>query len=77
MANKPTYKTEKVILDNGTSVEIKRVAMKDLSTFMEIQERLLKKYFEADGALIDLMTDSDSIADLATICSLLPIVGKT
>ena len=75
--SKPTYETEKVTLDNGTVVEVKRVSMKNLSLFMELQERLLKKYFEHDGALINLIIDPEVISDLTAICNILPIVGKT
>lgn len=74
---KPQYKTEKVILDSGEKVDICRTALANLELLLEIQDRLLAAYVECDGSMYKLMTNPEIISDLTTICSLLPIVGKS
>jgi hypothetical protein len=77
LKGKPQYKTLPVTKDDGTVVNVTRVALKDLETLLELQEKLLTKYVEADGSFGQLMSDSDLIADLTSICSLLPLVEKS
>lgn len=74
---KPQYKTEKVVKDDGTVVQIRRCNLKDLDLLLEIQDRLLKRYVEEEGALGKLMSDEAVRSDLTTACSLLPLADKT
>lgn len=75
--NKPQYKTESVTRDDGTVCQVTRAAMKDVPAFLELQDKLLGRYVEVDGAFAKIMIDPDAIADLTAICSLLPLVEKT
>lgn len=74
---KPQYKTIKVILDNGTAVNIGRASLENIDTLLDVQDRLLEKYILEDGALGKLLLDTDFIADLKLICSLLPVIGTS
>ena len=74
-SKRPQYKLERVVKDDGATVQVARVALKDLDTLLELQDRLLEKYIKCEGSVGKLFTDDDVIADLRTVCSLLPIVG--
>jgi hypothetical protein len=76
LKGKPQYKTLAVIKDDGVVVNVTRVPLKDLDTLLELQEKLLNKYVEVDGSFGQLMSDSELISYLTTICSLLPLVEK-
>lgn len=72
---KPSYKTESVILDNGITVQISRVALADLDTLLELQEQLIKAYVDVDGAIGKIIGDTVIQSTLKTICNLIPIVN--
>jgi hypothetical protein len=74
--SKPSYNTLKVTLDNGSVVDISRAVLADMDQLLEIQERLINKYIEADGSFGSLITDEDIRSDLKTLCGLLPIVSS-
>ena len=74
--NKPTYKTEKVLLDTGEVIYIKRCALANMETLLEIQERLLNYLVDCDGDIGLLFTREEVLTDLKTICNLLPIVSS-
>ena len=73
ISKKVTYQTEKVTRDDGSIVNVSRCALKDMPTLLEVQERLVRAYVECDGAVGAIMAEPSVQADLATICSLLPI----
>lgn len=73
---KPQYKTEKVLLDNGQTVQVGRCSLANLEFLLDIQDRLIQRYVECDGAIGLLFRDEDVISDLTNACLLLPIVGK-
>lgn len=77
MKAKPQYQTLPVTKDDGTIVHATRVALKDLETLTELQEKVLARYVEEDGGFGTLMADAAVIADLQAICSILPLVEKT
>ena len=73
---KPSYKTETVKKDDGTIIQIGRVALSDLDTLLEIQDWLVYKYIESDGAIGKFIADPELRSKLQTLCSLLPIIGS-
>ncbi|MGL5923682.1 hypothetical protein [Chroococcidiopsis sp.] len=75
--NKPVYKTLTVTLDNGSSVQVARVAVSELDTLLELQDRLLQKYVEANGMLGTMIANEDVRSQLSSMCGMLPIVGKS
>jgi len=70
---KPQYKTEKVVRDDGSVVNICRCALADMDTLLEIQDRLTEAYVLCDGAIGEIITRPDVQADLQSICSILPL----
>lgn len=74
---KPQYTTEKVTRDDGTVVNVCRCAFADMSTMLEIVDRLVEAYVMADGAIGEIISKPEVIADLQSICSLLPLEQKT
>jgi hypothetical protein len=74
--SKPSYNTLKVTLDNGSIVDIGRAALADMDLLLEIQERLINKYIEYDGAFGSIITELEVRSDLTTICGLLPIISS-
>jgi len=76
LKSKPQYKTISVTKDNGSVVQVCRCKLANLETLMEVQERLLVAYVQADGAMAKLFTNPELVADLELACSLLPITGK-
>lgn len=75
--SKPVYNTVAVTLDNGSVVHVKRVAMKDMDTLLSLQESLMIKYVEVDGAIGKIIADADFRSQLESLCSILPLVEKT
>lgn len=75
--NKPSYNTVTVIKDDGTRVNVKRVALKDLETLQDCLDRLLTKFIEYEGGFGSIISDPEVENDLKTACSLLPIVGRS
>lgn len=73
---KPQYKTEKVVKDDGSVVNICRCALADMDTLLELQDRLVEAYILADGALGEIIAKPEVQADLKSICSLLPLDQK-
>lgn len=73
---KPTYKTEKIKKDDGSIVEVTRVALADQDTCLDLLDKLLHKYILADGAIGEIITDEELRSELKTLCSLLPIVNS-
>jgi len=74
--SKPSYNTLKVTLDNGSVVDIGRAALADMDQLLEIQDRLINKYIELDGAFGSIITDPEIRSDLTIACSLLPIISS-
>jgi len=73
---KPTYKTEKVLKDDGTLIYIKRCSLDNMELLMETQERLIGHLLESDGEVGMLFTKPEVIVDLKAICSILPVVSN-
>ena len=74
---KPQYTTEKVVKDDGTVVSVCRCSFADMSTLLEIIERLVEAYVMCDGAIGEIISKPDIQADLKSVCSLLPLEQKT
>lgn len=73
---RPTYKTEKVVKDNGTVVYVGRATADNMDTLLDVLSRLGALYVKQDGAIGTALADPQVIADLELVCSLLPIVGS-
>lgn len=76
LKNKPQYNTLAVKKDDGTTVQVGRVALKDLDTLLNLQEKLIRAYVDVNGAIGQIMADEDITSVLASICSLIPVVEK-
>ena len=72
---KPTYKTIKVTKDDNTSVDVGRAAIDDYNLVLEIQDRLLEKYMDADLSFGEVISDPNIRSDLSTLCGVLPIIS--
>jgi hypothetical protein len=78
--SRPSYKTEKVVYDDGKVVNIMRCAAEDMDKLMDLQDKLVERYVMADGAIGKYFTSEyrdDLEADLRAICSIIPLVEKT
>jgi hypothetical protein len=72
---KPMYKTLKVMLDNGSTVQIKRCTLENLDTLLNLQDELLERYVRSNGYIGEFITDESVRANLLSMCNLLPIVS--
>jgi hypothetical protein len=70
---KPSISTIDVTLDSGKVVKIGRCALAKMDTLLEAQSSLIEAYIECDGAVGAILMDSDVIATLTLMCSVLPI----
>jgi len=73
---KSPYSTVKVVLDDGRTIQIKRCPAKDLETFLELMEALVKDYIVSEGSLLLMLAKPETVSNLETVCSLLPVAGK-
>lgn len=74
--SKTSYTPLTVLTNEGTELKVKRCSVKDISTLIEIQERLVQAYVKTEGALGVLLSDESIQADLKSMCSLLPLETK-
>lgn len=65
-----------VVKDDGTVVKVRRCSVNDLELLTTLQDRLLGRYIEEDGAFGTIILDPSVQADLTTVCSLLPLEQK-
>lgn len=74
--SKPSYQTLEVKLDNDNKpVRIKRVPQSDLKQLITLQDELLGRYIQADGALAELLVDESIVTLIKQYIGLLPIDG--
>lgn len=74
--SKPSYQTLEVKLDNDNKpVRIKRVPQSDLKQLITLQDELLGRYIQADGALAELLVDESILTLIKQYIGLLPIEG--
>lgn len=77
MSTKPSYKTQKVALDNGSSVQIKRCSLTNTDTLLQLQDELLEAYVECSGFIGEIIAKEPIREKLAAMCNILPIVSST
>lgn len=77
MSKKPAYKTVRVTLDNGSSVNIKRCSLENTDTLLELQDELLEYYVKCNGYIGEIITDSVVREKLSAMCNILPIVSTS
>jgi hypothetical protein len=73
-STKPIYKTLKVQLDDGSSVQIKRCSLENTDTLLQLQDELLEYYVQCSGFIGEIITKDPVREKLTAMCNILPVV---
>jgi hypothetical protein len=74
-STKPSYKTLRVQLDDGSSVQIKRCTLENTEILLQLQDELLEFYVSCNGFIGEIITKPVVRERLEAMCNILPTVN--